>query len=456
MDNQLITSIWGDEGFSAILSMRPIPEILKIVSQDTSPPLWNILLHCTFQLFGTSEVVIRSLSLIFYILAIIFTFRIGSILWSKKTGAIAASLTALNPFFFMYAFEGRMYSILALGVTASMYHFLKIITREKGEITKTTTKIGYVFWTLWALYSHHFATFALVAQGLWFLYEIALGNRKNGRILFKLFLFVGLGYIPWIWPLYMQITKLSSGFWLGKPDYEDLKILIYDYLAEGIKSLDYKIPLLNLPIHKLALYSVFGILLTRKWWKGIKKSLFLLLWFFAPIATVWIISQYFTSIFYNRYLLFTIPSAMLILASLRSKLSIIPISLTIIIFGIIDFHYFVNPTKMPFREYSAYVKNILSEDENIFLINWNSSAHHLWESKYYKITAPLYLPNGNNLPYYVGTALMTEEDIIRKLPNASKIGVITSGNPDEVVFEGYKKTEMKNFEGLKFLLFEKG
>lgn len=455
MENQLTTSIWGDEGFSAILSMHDIPKILQVISQDTSPPLWNLWQHTAFKLFGTSEIIIRSLSLIFFLLTVFFTFRIGALLWSKKTGVIVALLTALNPFLFIYAFEGRMYSMLALGVTASMFYFLKIITREKGELIKITTKIGFVFWSLWSLYSHHFAIFTLALQGIWTLYEMTFGNRKNGRVLFRLFLIVGLGYIPWLWPLYIQITKVSTGFWLENPNLEDLKTLIYDYLAEGIKYLNYKIPILNLEVHKIALYSVFGILLTRKWWKGIKKSIFLLLWFLFPITVTWILSQYFTPIFYNRYLLYTIPAAMLVLGSLRSKLSILPIVVTLILFAIIDFHYFINPTKLPFREYSNYVKKILNEDKNIYLINWNSNAHHLWESKYYGIPAPLYLPDNANLPYYVGTALMTEDDIVREIPNVKKIGVITSGNPEDVVLNGYNKIEIQDFKGLKFIIFER-
>jgi uncharacterized membrane protein len=453
MDNQFTTSIWGDEGFSAILSMRPVPEILEIIARDTSPPLWNLWEYAAFQLFGTSEIVIRSLSLTFFLLTVFFTFRIGTLLWSKKTGAIAALLTLLNPFFFIYAFEGRMYSILALGITASMFHFLKIVTREKGEIVKTTTKVSYVFWTLWALYSHHFAMFALMVQGLWFLYEITFGNRKSAKTLFKLFLFVGLGYIPWIWPLYNQVTKVSGGFWLGRPDTEDLKILIYDYLAEGIKGLDYKLPFLDIKLYQTALYSVFGILLTRKWWKGIKKSAVLLLWFLGPIAITWIVSQYFTSIFYNRYLLYTIPGAMLIIASLRSKISVVPIAIVVVLFAIIDFHYFTHPTKLPFREYSNYVKSVMAPED--ILINWNSSAHHIWETKYYGIPAPLYIPTSGELPYYVGTALMMEEDVIRELPDANRIGVVTSGPAEEVELPNYELTETKEFSNLKFLLFEK-
>src|SRR3989337_2910591 len=147
METVFTQSIWGDEGFSAILSMRPLPEIIQIISRDTSPPLWNIFEHLVFQTLGTDEVYIRGLAFTFFLGAVFFAYKIGSFLFSRKTGFLAALLTFLNPFFFTYAFEGRMYSILALGVAASMYYFLRIFRNEEG--IRRRDKLGYVVFTLW-------------------------------------------------------------------------------------------------------------------------------------------------------------------------------------------------------------------------------------------------------------------------------------------------------------------
>src|SRR3989337_1496477 len=165
MENQFTTSLWGDEGFSAILSMKSLPEIIKIIARDTSPPLWNIWEWIVFNTLGTDEVYIRGLAFVFFLGTVFFAYKIGSFLFSKKTGLLAALFTALNPFFFIYAFEGRMYSIMSLGVAGSMYFYLRIFYNE--EVIRKRDKIGYVFFTLWALYSHHFAFFAVAVQGIW-------------------------------------------------------------------------------------------------------------------------------------------------------------------------------------------------------------------------------------------------------------------------------------------------
>ena len=431
--NQFTTSLWGDEGFSAILSMKSLPEIIKTIITDTSPPLWNITEWIVFNTLGTDEIYIRGLAFTFFLIAVFFTYKIGALLWDKKTGVLSAVLTFLNPFFFIYAFEGRMYSILAAGVTASMYFFLKIL-RSKNK-PNSADYVGYVAATLWAIYSHHFAIFAVFLQGLWFLREFFFGKRKIAVAIFKLFIAVGIGYLPWIYPLYNQTRMVGGGFWLGTPTVRDLGFMIKEYLATGIQ-------------HKYAepaLYLVYATLLLRRWDKNLKNSVFLITWFLGPIVLTWLVSQVFQSIFFNRYLLYTIPAAMLILASQRRKtLSAIALATVLFLFVNIDFHYFTHPTKRPFRELAAYVKETRQEGD--FLINWNAGSHHLWETKYYDIPAPIYVPGGEELPFFVGTALMEEEDVINEFPpGTERLGVITSGSIDEINLPRYTLDVTKTF-----------
>lgn len=438
MPNQFTASLWGDEAFSAVLSMNSIPELVAIIIRDTSPPLYNITENLWFSVFGSSEVAIRSLSFLYYSLTIFFVFLIGKLLWDKKTGILAAVLAFLNPFFFIYAFEGRMYSILALGVTASMYFFLKA-QKEK----KTLYWIAYVLATTWALYSHHFALFAIFIQGLWFLYELIRGKKTVAKSMFFAFIGVFVLYIPWLYPLYKQTTMVGGGFWLGTPTVDDLGVLINEYLAKGIKN----------PLAQYAYLAVLATLVLRQWNKNVKKTLFIISWFLGPILLTWLVSQKFQSIFYNRYLLYSIPAAMILLASNTRKISYITLAVVIILFAVIDVNYFTHPTKRPFRELASYVKS--TQQEGDFLINWNSSAHHLWETKYYEIPAPIYVPEGE-LPFYVGTAQMTDKDILKEIPeDVLRVGVVTSGSIDEVSLDDYTEEESRTFGELKFIWLQK-
>ena len=145
---------------------------------------------------------------------------------------------------------------------------------------------------------------------------------------------------------------------------------------------------------------------------------------------------------------------MLLVASQRRKWSMIPIGLLLAVFIITDFNYFITPAKFPFREMSQYVKE--TQVEGDYLINWNSNgAHHIWETKYYGIPAPIYVPEGD-LPFFVGTALMEEGDIIRTIPEGvTRVGVVTSGSVEEVVLENYTLESQNEMRGLKFIWLEK-
>jgi 4-amino-4-deoxy-L-arabinose transferase-like glycosyltransferase len=354
VENILTQSLSEPEAFSAMVASKSsVPEIVKIISGHTSPPLWHIFEHLAFQAFGVSEIVIRSLSLAFYLLTAIFLFKIGSLLFSKKTAALATLLTLLNPFFFSFAFEGGMYSTMAAGVAGSMFFFTKSFFGEGGK----WTRVGFIVMTLWALYSHQLSIFAFLIQGLWLIYEISLGRRQTAVRILKSYIAIAILYLPWLYPLYTQTKTFAQGPGLGAPTLFALRDLISEYLAEGKKTWDYKIPYIDVHIYNISLYIVFAVLILKKWWKSIKKTIFMFLWFVGPIGLTWLISQKFQSIFYSSYLLYTIPAAMLILASSRSKFSIIPLTLLIIVFGIIDIQYFTHPLNPPRSAYSETVKS---------------------------------------------------------------------------------------------------
>jgi hypothetical protein len=159
-------------------------------------------------------------------------------------------------------------------------------------------------------------------------------------------------------------------------------------------------------------------------------------------------------IFYDRYLINLIPAFVLILISSFRKtwISWVLVLIFVLVTFKIDYWFFTNPTKRPFREMAVFIKQELKSDDA--LINWSGSAHHIFESKYYGVYGPIYTPNGS-LPFYTGTALMESGDQISVLPNASRIGVITSESIDKVSLSGYKLASYKQFDSLNFSWWNK-
>src|SRR4030043_584622 len=398
------------------------------VARDPSPPLYYLIYHTWIKFFGISEVSIRSLSFLFFLGTVITVYFIGKHLWDKKTGLLAALLTLTNPFLFYYAFEGRMYAILALTSTLSIYFFLK------------KNRPGFILASVAALYSHHFSIFIIVFEGLWQLIE-SWGQpiKKIIRNYLDFFL-IGLLYLPWLYPLYYQTSLVGSGFWLGKPNPEVFLETVIKFLVGSGQEVN----------RQLAFGAIVLTLILKNWLKDKKQSFFLLGWFFVPLILTYLVSQVFQSIFFDRYLLLVIPASGLLIASLRRKFSFISILIAAFLLASLNYHYFTHPTKRPFRELANYVK---TEAADLTLINYSAASHHLFESKYYGLEAPIYAPEP--LPFYTGTALMEKSDVIDQLPNKESLGLITSTSPEEVVIPGYEIEKNKQFDSLYFLWLTK-
>jgi len=262
--NQFTASLWGDEAWAATLAIKPVWQIVTIVSRDTSPPLYYLLLHFWMKIFGHGEVSIRLLSFLFFCATCFFVYLLGKHLWDKKTAMIAAILTFLNPFLFQYAFEGRMYSLLLLTTTSSMYFYLK------GK------KTAYILSSIASLYTHHFSLFVIFVQFLW-----SLRQLKNQSLFsaLKPYFLIGLAYLPWLYPLYYQTSLVSSGFWLGKPTLKNIRELFSDFF---LGQNDHRLRL------ALSLAVIFTFLFRS--FKQWKEEIFLFLWALLPILLTFFIS----------------------------------------------------------------------------------------------------------------------------------------------------------------------
>ncbi|PIP57986.1 hypothetical protein COX03_00060 [Candidatus Woesebacteria bacterium CG22_combo_CG10-13_8_21_14_all_39_10] len=199
-----------------------------------------------------------------------------------------------------------------------------------------------------------------------------------------------------------------------------------------------------------------ALLILRNWAKKFGKASLFVAWFLIPILLTWLVSQKFQAIFFDRYLLYTIPAAMLLAASEMRTISKIVFVIVVALYLSADFIYFTHPAKIPFKDLAIYVKQ--TQIKGDLIINEDAGNHKLWESKYYGIPAPIYNPSGKPPPFFVGTALMETSDFIISIPkNGKRLGVITykSGKDLETEFKGFKFVEEKSFGSLNFVWMKK-
>lgn len=296
-------AIWLDEAYSLDFASKDGPlELVKGVvgSNDPHPPLYYLVLQFWQGIFGVSEFAVRSLSLLFFLLAIIFTY-LFSLNFSRQTAFFSSLLVATLFFSVSYAQEVRMYSLFLFLLSLSLFMQFSIL---KSFVIKKAFIYSAVLVLL--LYTHHYAI-------LWvsFLLLYWLLNKP----LFKEWLFVVLAtfllYLPGLTYLFKQFLVLSSDknetfvAWLEMPNpsYEIFDITFQQFFFYQYLSNEY-LGYLACGIGLLVILAPIFIYFSRR-----KKSLklgnlgvFFLLGFMINLLLPYIISVFITPVIDARYM----------------------------------------------------------------------------------------------------------------------------------------------------------
>jgi 4-amino-4-deoxy-L-arabinose transferase-like glycosyltransferase len=105
-------SLWADEGNSIALTRYTFTEIAQRTAFDIHPPFYYWLLKIWVVIFSDSEFGLRSLSVLLAASLVYLTGLIGTYLFSRRVGLLAAFISALSPLQVYYAQEARMYMLL--------------------------------------------------------------------------------------------------------------------------------------------------------------------------------------------------------------------------------------------------------------------------------------------------------------------------------------------------------
>lgn len=124
-------SVWFDEGYSIMLAQSSWAELLALTAVDAHPPLYYLLLKGWGELFGFSELALRSLSAVFLVGAIIVAAALIRRLFSAKVALLVLPFLILGPFLLRYGFEIRMYSLALLIAVSATYAL--VVARQSQQ-----------------------------------------------------------------------------------------------------------------------------------------------------------------------------------------------------------------------------------------------------------------------------------------------------------------------------------
>src|SRR3989344_5497331 len=111
--NYLTRGFWGDEAWTSLISQLPYKDMLKTTASDFHPPGYYTIVELVYKFLPPTELVTRSISIIFFLLTLFMVFKLASYVQGKLFGLLSAAVVATNPIFFRYAFEARNYTLFA-------------------------------------------------------------------------------------------------------------------------------------------------------------------------------------------------------------------------------------------------------------------------------------------------------------------------------------------------------
>lgn len=199
-------SIRLDESQSIWVATKSVPSILQIDAQDVHVPLYTLILHFWMQILGTEIIVVRLLSLIFFVGTLFLLYTLSLEASNEDVALLTVTLFSLSPFIMWYSSEARMYSLFTFITCANHLYFLRMLRTGTGHY-----KLPYFISVIFGLYTHYFFLFFLASQAIYATISFVKGSYMPGATIWTwisqsrfmtkyYFMLIGalLFLVPWI------------------------------------------------------------------------------------------------------------------------------------------------------------------------------------------------------------------------------------------------------------------
>lgn len=156
-------SLWSDEIFSRyyadLFGLHYV--VTDGLSKETNPPTYYLLLHVWIALWGSSEVALRSLSVVACTLCVPATYLLGRELAGESLGLLGALLFALCPTSLYFAQETRVYALLMLAGGLLLWATAMFLRDSRS----VKAAVFYILFGILCLYLHATGLLFVVACG---------------------------------------------------------------------------------------------------------------------------------------------------------------------------------------------------------------------------------------------------------------------------------------------------
>lgn len=404
-------SLWLDELYTMIEcdpDLSWMQTTSQVLSTEHKSPFYFYIVKLFLTVFGNTEVVARSVSVIGGVFGVYAIYLLGKELSNNRTGLLAATIMAVNPYHIYYSQEARGYIFLVLFTILSFVYFVRTL-REKN----TKNAILYGVATLLGLHIHPFGALVPVSQFLILVvcfFTLTFGTNERSTLLkwFGLsYLLIVLGFLPLLGGL--KNDSAISEFWIAKPTEDFYATFFYDFFGgSGLLK-----PMLLL----LLISYLVSVVRTKGKDENFEGPSFNFVLVAIALVTIFLIPFLYSilkvPVTINRFLISAFPILVLMVAmgleALENKLVRVTVFL---IFVIITFIHIVFvqefnqlPVKTQFREMTEYVKQ--NSDQPYPINNQKTAANNSYYIRKFGITG---LVSGIDNKKFIDSLLLEEQD----------------------------------------------
>ena len=326
-------AIWGDEGFSLLLSEYALGDLWFHAAHDVHPPLYFFLLRGWIELFGDSIWSIRGMSAIPGVIAVGLGIWLTRKLSTRRAAVLAGVLLALLPTAVRYSQEVRMYSLLGvwlLGATLALVYWVR-------QPERTRYMAVYVLLMSAGFYTHYFTALCVLVHWAYLgLLSAAPGQRLIKRpAWWGANVVIVLLYLPWLpnlLDLVQHVDQLKVGGdigWEEPVNLLSLPSMIWQFVLQD-EGVGFWPPLFWL--FPLLLVAVVVVTAWRDRERYRPASL-LALFFLLPLLLVYAVS-FISPVFIERYLTVYALALPILLALAIDRLSWLGAAVFVLFMGV--------------------------------------------------------------------------------------------------------------------------
>jgi hypothetical protein len=431
-------SFWRDEAFSILLARRGPLAMVPLTAKDFNPPLYYLLLYGWMALFGSSEHAVRAMSMLFAAgtLVVVWLFMTGPMEVPRRRAVAYLTLFAVNPLLSYYAFEARMYSMLAFLASLAFYSFY------------VRSRRGYLIAATLGLCTHYFML--LVVASLIGLVILTENDRRRLVIMAAMPLVL---FAPWLGVAFAFHASHNPPFWIQRPSVGLIRgFFAFLYLGHDDTAFQF-------PFHGvLTLFSVFGLALVGvaaragvvAWRHGHKPYLLLLLLTWALFApTTVLLASFIKPMFIARYVIFAGVGLLLIFVFAMEQLG--PIlrysALTVLLLSAFLYQS-IETTYVTKGHYADTIRPLAGSagpNDVMFVLSdldYFPAAYYFGESRVF-----IYGQSYESIPAYRGKALIAPDRIVERIDDRHRTFILVNDHEYRVAARAPARTDSQNDAG---------